>query len=174
METYDEFKQSHNKLEKVGDLLTGVDERVDWLARFVTEKTGLIMERLAVLESAVLEPAVLNMENSKTIRLSSTVPASTGIRLTSPALGRRATIQSVITHFPDGCDALVDIAFGSGTYQLVPLEGFLALNDASPSFIINKVIENNEDLWAIINNFDAGFAHTISIIVTISEVTDGS
>lgn len=97
------------------------------------------------------------------------VPALNGVRLQdfSPVTGR---ITQVTVHFPGGCNALVQIAFGrSGTRQVVPSTGFIALDNATPAFPVDEPVYENEPLYVIIQNGDAVNPHTPSVIVNIEE-----
>jgi len=78
-------------------------------------------------------------------------------------------ITSVTIHWPEGCDALVDIAVGHDGTFLCPNEPdtFLALNNATPTFPMKEPVVWDERLWAIIQNTDDSNPHTVSIIITI-------
>lgn len=79
------------------------------------------------------------------------------------------TVKSITIHYPDGCDALVDMAVGySQDKRLLPEEGYLALNDATPTWAINKDV-GSDTLWVEIKNGDAANSHTISVIVNYEE-----
>ena len=80
------------------------------------------------------------------------------------------TILTVTMHWPDGCNALVDLAFGiSGDRDewLKPSARgtYLALNDATPMFVINYKMKSDDVLWVRMRNRDAVNAHTPSVIV---------
>lgn len=76
-------------------------------------------------------------------------------------------IVSVLFSFPDGCDALVNLAFGHGSEQICPGEGFIALNDASPVFPVSEPVKKDDILWAIMENGDGVNPHAVSVIATI-------
>lgn len=79
------------------------------------------------------------------------------------------TVKTITIHWPDGCNALVDVAVGySQDKRLLPEEGYLALNDTTPTWIINKETAS-DTLWVDIRNGDASNAHTISVVVNYEE-----
>jgi len=109
---------------------------------------------------------------TKEVPLAYTVPPLGTITIAelSPVTGK---IILVTMHFPDGCDALVEVAFGHGPTWVTPSEinTYIALNDATPVFgNRNEPIEKNEYLWARIRNGDGGFPHSISVIPTVEGV----
>lgn len=80
------------------------------------------------------------------------------------------TIKEVTMHWPRGCNALVDLAFGiSGDKDewLMPSsrETYLALNDATPIFKLDyKNLRRDDVLWVEMRNRDAVNTHTPSVI----------
>ncbi|GAI88713.1 unnamed protein product [marine sediment metagenome] len=57
-------------------------------------------------------------------------------------------IKQVTPHWPDGCDAIVDVRVGHGNKQFCPKEGFLALNAATPTYPFNEPVSGgNEEIW---------------------------
>ena len=100
------------------------------------------------------------------IRFQQTLPINTGFRLEEqvPLDGH---ISSVVFHFPLNCNGLVDVALGHGYKQIMPIAGFLALNDACPVIPAHEDVKRNETIWCIMNNHDGGAAHTVACIVTM-------
>jgi hypothetical protein len=94
------------------------------------------------------------------------VPAATGVVLATPC-PLNGSIINITMHFPLGCLALVLVAFGNGGRQICPEAGFIALNDATPTYPIDEPVEGGDRLWVEIRNTDGGFPHTISVGVTI-------
>ncbi|GAI38825.1 unnamed protein product, partial [marine sediment metagenome] len=84
----------------------------------------------------------------------------------SPLTGR---ITSVTMHFPEGCDALVDVAFGHSEVWVSPseLNTYIALNNATPTFPTNEPIEKGEHLWGEFRNGDDTHPHSMNIIITL-------
>lgn len=74
---------------------------------------------------------------------------------------------SVVFSFPDGCDSLVNIAFGHGSEQICPSEGFIALNNATPVFPVSELVKKDDILWAVMENGDGANPHAVSVIATI-------
>ena len=103
---------------------------------------------------------------TRQVVLSATVPAATAQQIVdfSPLTGR---ITSVTFHFPPGCNALVDVAFWKGGIQISPKQGFLALDDATPTYPMSEPVRGWDRLWILIRNTDAVNQHTPSVIVTI-------
>jgi len=107
-------------------------------------------------------------EVTKEVPLQATVAPSTGTRieLPSPLTGK---IVQVIRHWPLGCSALVDVAFGHKDTWVLPAEvdTFVALDDATPVIAVNEPITKGEMLWMIVRNGDAVNPHTITVTATI-------
>lgn len=142
--------------------LTTIDERVDFI------HNQLVAVQLALnklLEKEGLPPMTAI---TKQVSLRATVPAMQGARVSevSPLTG---TITQIVPHWPPGCNALVDIAFGHKDTWVMPalVDTFLALDDATPVFVANEPIEKGEELWMIVRNGDAINPHTVSVAVTI-------
>lgn len=95
-----------------------------------------------------------------------TVPALTGVRLEG-VIPISGTITSIVPHFPLGCNALVEVALGHGTKQLLPSAGVIALDAATPMIPVSERVKEQEVLWATLDNTDGVNPHTISLIVTI-------
>ena len=108
------------------------------------------------------------MPRTDHVRFQQTVPALTGVTLQDvvPVKGR---ITQVTVHFPNGCNALVDVAVLWKNTQVLPISGFIALNDTTTAFPASTDVDRNDDLTVQINNGDAANPHTISVIVTIEE-----
>jgi hypothetical protein len=79
------------------------------------------------------------------------------------------TVRTITIHWPPGCNALVEVAVGySQDKRLLPEEGYLALDNTTPTWSVNKDTES-DTLWVEIRNGDAANAHTISVIVNYEE-----
>lgn len=76
-------------------------------------------------------------------------------------------IKQVIPHWPDGCNALVDVRVGHGTKQFCPAAGYLALNNATPSYSFNVPVNYQEEIWVEMRNGDGLNAHNITVTVSI-------
>ena len=76
-------------------------------------------------------------------------------------------ITQVIFHFPPGCHALVDMALSKDEKQFYPLQGYIALDNATPVCYVDATYYANEPLELEVRNRDAGNSHTPTCIVTI-------
>lgn len=144
------------------DQLTTTDERVDY-----------VHIQVAAVQAALnklLEREGLPSMNAITrdVNLRVTLPPNTGQRITqtSPLTGR---IVQLIPHFPDGCNALVDMAIGHKDTWILPnrTDNFIALNDATPVLTVDEPISKGEEIWMTGRNSDAFNPHAISCSVTI-------
>ncbi|MBA7663032.1 hypothetical protein ES703_71065 [subsurface metagenome] len=66
------------------------------------------------------------------------------------------------------CNAIVDIRVGHGPKQFCPKEGFLALNDATPTYPFNEPVSGgNEEIWVEMVNGDSANKHAITVTVML-------
>ena len=100
------------------------------------------------------------------IPFTSTVPAATESTLTdsSPLDG---SVTSIVTHFPDGCNALVSIVCYVKGNRVLPTNNTLALNNAIQEFAVNRPVSRGDTLQVVIANADGVNSHTPSIIFTL-------
>jgi len=146
--------------------LTTIDERVDYI------HNQLVASQLALnqlLEKEAL-PTMAVVTRHVTLR-QKLVPApdyGSAARCSdpSPLTGR---IVQLIPSFEDGCDKLVDLAFGHGDTWVLPgkPETFIALNDVSPVLRVDEPVTRGEELWMIVKNGDGGNKHDMSIEIVI-------
>lgn len=76
-------------------------------------------------------------------------------------------INSVCLHWPEGCNGLVSIKVGHGVEQFCPREGYLALNDATPTYLFNEGVNDHDVIWVEMQNADGINAHRIVVTVTL-------
>jgi len=76
-------------------------------------------------------------------------------------------ITQVSIHWPEGCDALVDVRVGHGTKQFCPDTGYLALNDATPTYPFSEWCEDREEIWVEMRNGDGANSHAITVTVVL-------
>jgi len=76
-------------------------------------------------------------------------------------------IKQISPHWPDGCNGLVQIRVGHGTKQFCPDEGYLALNDATPTYPFNEWVNDHEEIWVEMINGDGANPHNISVSVIL-------
>lgn len=142
--------------------LTSIDERVDYI------HNQLAASQLALNQLLEKEGIPTMAQITREVPLKATVPASTGtkIQLPAPITGK---ITQVVRHWPPGCEALVDVAFGHNDTWVLPSEvdTFVALDSATPVITISEPITKGEMLWMIVKNGDADNPHTISVTATI-------
>lgn len=142
--------------------LTTIDERVDYIHNQVAA-VQLALNQL--LEKEGLTPMTVA---TRDVNLRVTLQPNQGQRINqaSPLTGR---IVQLIPHFPDGCNALVDMAVGHKDTWILPnrIDTFLALNDATPVLTVDEPIEKSEEIWMIGRNGDGLNQHAISCTVTI-------
>jgi hypothetical protein len=79
------------------------------------------------------------------------------------------TVLTILRHWPAGCNALVDVAVGFGSRQVLPREGFVALDGTTVTTVLNVDAEKNEEFWANVRNTDSVNDHTVSVIALIRE-----
>ena len=96
-----------------------------------------------------------------------TVAPGGGVRVTR-SFSQPGHITKVMFHFPDGCNALVDMRLEKDMDDFYPMRGFLALNDATPVYQILTVgFYAYEPLRLTIQNRDSVNEHTVSCTVVI-------
>ncbi|MBU0847448.1 hypothetical protein KKH23_09720 [Patescibacteria group bacterium] len=142
--------------------LTSIDERVDFVHN---QLVGVELALNRLLEKEGITPMSVV---TRDVNLRVTLLVNQGQRIwkPSPITGR---IVQLIPHWPDGCNALVDIAIGHKDTWIYPNETdtFVALNDATPVLTVDEPITKGEDIWLIGRNGDGGFPHAISCTITI-------
>jgi hypothetical protein len=86
----------------------------------------------------------------------------------------RGTLTGITVHWPDGCNALVEVGFGIDERELGRIfpngTGFdarVALNNATQTWPLNIGVERGDRYWVEVFNYDGANPHTISVILTI-------
>ena len=142
--------------------LTSIDERVDYVHNQVAA-AQLALNKLLEKEGMPSMTAI-----TRDVNLRVTLLPNQGQRITqpSPLTGR---IVQLIPHFPDGCDALVDMAIGHKDTWIYPhrVDTYVALNDATPVLTVDEAIAKGEEVWMIARNADGVNQHAISCAITI-------
>ena len=116
-----------------------------------------------------LPPPPVVGEITKQVNLAFNVPPLVTVKIAEscPLTGR---IVSITPHFPDGCDGLVDLAFGHDDVWVVPSEPdtYIALNDATPTYgNVSEPVVERESLWARFRNCDGGHPHAVAVLLII-------
>ena len=142
--------------------LTTIDERVDYI------HNQLIASQLALnklLEKEGL-PTMAVVTRDVNLRVLAQPKTGTRVSKPSPLTGK---IVQLIPHFPDGADALVDVAVGHKDTWVYPhlVDTFVALNDATPVLTVDEPIEKGEEIWMIVKNADGVNEHAITVTATI-------
>ncbi|MBA7567562.1 hypothetical protein ES708_09277 [subsurface metagenome] len=145
------------------------EEKLDYLIAAQEIMVGLLGEIKGGINQLLEKEELPTMlQVTKQVPLTYTIGSLETIKIAepSPLTGR---ITSVAMHFPDGCNALVHVAFGHGEVWVAPseIDTYISLNDATPVFPTNEPIEKGEHLWAEIQNADGGNPHSISVIATL-------
>lgn len=149
--------------------LTTIDERLD----FVHNQLGTVQSQLgssqASLNLLLEKEGLPTMPKArKQFVFKHTLELGKGLT-DHQRIPMLKTVKSITIHWPDGCDSLVDVAVGySQDKRLLPEEGYLALNDTTPTWVINKDTDS-DTLWVYIFNGDAVNPHTISVIINYEE-----
>ena len=101
------------------------------------------------------------------INFRETVTPGAGVFVTR-SYSQGGHITKVMFHFPDGCNALVDMALTKDLKSYYPLNGYLALNNATPVYQnLTTSYYPNEPLRLEIRNRDSLNSHTVSCTVVI-------
>jgi len=142
--------------------LTTIDERVDYI------HNQLIASQLALNKLLEKEGIPTMAVVTRDVNLRVVAQPLTGSRVykPSPLTGK---IVQLIPHFPDGADALVDVAVGHKDTWVYPhlVDTFVALNDATPVLTVDEPIEKGEEIWMIVKNADGVNEHAITVTATI-------
>jgi len=152
--------------------LTSIDERVDYVHNQLIE-TQLALNQLANVPLALNQ--LLEKEGMPTmavvtrdVNLRVVLKPNTGTRVSkpSPLTGR---IVQLIPHWPDGANALVDMAIGHKDTWIYPhlVDTFVALNDATPVLTVDEPITKGQQIWMIVRNADGREQHAVSCTATI-------
>lgn len=164
-EYLDYLRENLTQLEKLGDSFSGADNRLDYAVKELL-KVHPAIETLNSLITELKEAGFIMPKQTQQINFRYTVKAGQGIRA-EEQVPLDGIISSVCFHFPPGAMGWVQIAFGHGYKQIMPISGFLQLDDATPVFPASEVAHRNEIVWVVIQNTDAGNPHTVSIIATM-------
>jgi len=96
-------------------------------------------------------------------RPDTTVPKETEVILyeLSPVDGK---VTAITLHFPNGCNSLVEVTCYINQNPILPITGFIALNDATHTFPVGRLVKKGDKLRVRIANRDTVNEHTISVI----------
>jgi len=158
--TYEDYLRDNiSWLERLGDKLSGSDERLDYAIQRLAE----IQQSLSSLS---LDGGITMPKMTEQIVFDQTLLQNQGVRL-EDQVPLDGYISSIGFHYPPGVLALVNIAVGHGHRQIMPRSGFLALDDASPVFPAHEAIKRDETIWCTMENTDGVWPHRVSVTVTM-------
>ena len=164
---YEEFVKGISARERVPEPFTSIDNRLDFLGpRIVNlaEKLSGIEGAISGLGGVAMLKKIEQIPFAQTLAVAGAVGSGVILEETAPFSGY---IKQVTIHWPDGCNALVDVRVGHGVKQFCPDEGFLALNDATPAYPFNEWVVDQETIWVEMRNRDGGWPHNITVTVTL-------
>lgn len=78
-------------------------------------------------------------------------------------------VIEVQIHWPDNCDALVDVAVFHNNKQFCPRDEYLALNNVTPRYTFNRPVNQGDDLWVKFRSRDGSSPHTITVTISVRE-----
>jgi len=144
------------------DELTTTDERVDYV------HNQLIDAQLALNQLLEKEGMPTMAVVTRDVNLRVSLEPNTGTKVTKPSPVTGKIVQ-LIPHWPDGCDALVDIAIGHKDTWIYPhlVDNYVALNDTTPVLTVDEPITKGEQIWAIVRNADGRVKHAITVTATV-------
>lgn len=91
-----------------------------------------------------------------------TLDPATGVEFLEE-IERAGTLLSVLLHWPDGCDGLVEITLFHITEQILPRKGtVIALNDTTQEFPLRRPVDVGDELLLRVENSDGINPHHIS------------
>ncbi len=168
------LRENIDKIEIVTDRLGGADERLDYVVNQIEQlplaDIPLLKMSIESLVSA-LEVAGIEVEmpgEIREIRIEQNVAALQGVILTQEA-PFDGFIREVKIHWPPGAAGLVSVRVGYRTKQFLPFEGFLALDNVTPTYPFNEYVQHTENIFVEIQNADAANAHRITVMLNIRE-----
>lgn len=100
------------------------------------------------------------------LKLGKSVPAGQGTQITH-AFRQEGKITQIMFHFPPGCNGLVDMCLYKDGKPFYPVNGFLALNNATPVYYVQADYYQNEPMMLEILNHDSVNAHAPTCTVVI-------
>lgn len=84
----------------------------------------------------------------------------------------KGVLRKITVSFPDGCNSLVRLVCKVNNNPVLPTKGYIALNDTTVTYDIDRKIDTNDKLVAEIENTDPTNPHTISLLWHIEEMTE--
>lgn len=162
---YEEIVKKIPGPERAIGPLAGLATRLDYLGPKVVEispKVAELGEKVGKLESALRTMP----QKIEQIPFSYNLAALQGVMLNEHA-PFSGYIKQISIHWPPGCNALVDVRVGHGTKQFCPNEGYLALDNVTPTYPFNERIADHEEIWVELRNTDGVNSHAITVTVIL-------
>lgn len=167
MGEYEEFVRKIPAVERVPEPFSSIDNRLDFLGPRIIDmlhQGERIENALAALPEGVMPKKIEQIPFSRTLEKAG-LAGSRAIMYEKPPFS--GYIKQITPHWPDGTNALVDIRVGHGNKQFCPIEGYLALNDATPTYPFSEWVRDDEEIWVEMRNGDGGNTHAITVTVTL-------
>lgn len=101
------------------------------------------------------------------INLRAVVPANAEA-FVSDDVRVKGAVTRITMHFPAGANSLVDVAVMVENEQVLPVQGNIALDDATPTFSVFRPVDTNDVVGARIRNADGANPHTITVIAEVT------
>jgi len=167
---YEDFVNNIPAAERVPEPFTSIDNRLDFLGPKIIDtknRVQRIEDALSTLEVegvTVMPKKIEQIPFAYTLAMAGLPGSGVTLEEITPFSGY---IKQVTIHWPDGADALVDVKVGHGVTQVCPDEGFLALNDATPTYPFNEWVDDQETIWVEMQNRDGANPHSITVTVTL-------
>lgn len=180
-EEYEEIVKKIPVTERAIGPLAGLATRLDYLGPKVQKLESDLSPKVAELGEKVgkLEYTLRTLEFPEGVAMPLKIEQipfaytlavagadGSGVILEEPA-PFSGYIKQVTIHWPDGVDALVDVRVGHGVKQFCPDEGYLALNNVTPTYPFNEWVTDQETIWVEMRNRDGGNEHSITVTVTL-------
>jgi len=155
------------RADRMAELLGAVRANQEAI-KALSEGLTVVSRNVAAIAESLGAPVVAAAPRIEQIPFSQSLVALQGAKIYEdcPFKGR---IISITIHWPPGCNALVDVAVWHGRSQLCPREGYLALDNATPTYLFNEPVEEGEEIWVEMRNGDAVNSHSISCTVSVKE-----
>ena len=146
--------------------LTTIDERVDFIHNQIDVLQGGVGASLTQLLGKGGLPTMIKPQ--KQVVFKHTVLPLQGI-MDHKRIPMLKTVKTITIHWPSGCSSNVEVAVGySRDKRLLPEEGYLALDNTTPTWEVNKDVDS-DTLWVDIKNGSALNSYPISVIINYEE-----
>ena len=168
MGEYEDFVKGIPAAERVPEPFQSVDDRLDFLGPKVIGMKNRVEKLEDALATIEIGGGAIMPQKIEQIPFAYNVLATSGVILTEdvPFSGY---IKQVSIHWPDGCNGLVDVKVLHGVKQFCPNNGYLHLNNATPTYPFNEYVYDKEPIRVEIHNAD-GLDHAITVAVTLEGV----